>query len=222
MDIITRQQALQQGLLHYFTGKPCKRGHVARRYVSIRSCIECCDINRKAFHKSNPGKSSEYSLRWQASNPDKVRLIESRRVRHRSDEVRRREALYRERNRGRIRAYVRGWAGQRMQQDAAFRFRSGLASLVNTSIRKQFGKKACKTHDLIGCTVPELMRHLEAQFTDRMTWENYGRYGWHIDHIRPCASFDLTDPEQQRACFHYTNLQPLWWDENIRKGAKVS
>jgi hypothetical protein len=53
-----------------------------------------------------------------------------------------------------------------------------------------------------------------------MTWENHGRYGWHIDHIRPCASFDLADPEQQRKCFHYTNLQPLWASENMRKGDK--
>jgi HNH endonuclease. len=53
-----------------------------------------------------------------------------------------------------------------------------------------------------------------------MSWDNYGRDGWHIDHIRPCASFDLTDPEQQRQCFHYTNLQPLWAADNIRKGAK--
>jgi len=51
-----------------------------------------------------------------------------------------------------------------------------------------------------------------------MSWDNYGYRGWHIDHIRPCASFDLTDPEQQRECFHYTNLQPLWWQDNLRKG----
>ena len=54
-----------------------------------------------------------------------------------------------------------------------------------------------------------------------MTWENHGRYGWHIDHIMPCSSFDLTDPEQQKKCFHYTNLQPLWAHENMSKGAKI-
>jgi len=52
-----------------------------------------------------------------------------------------------------------------------------------------------------------------------MSWDNYGSY-WHIDHIRPCASFDLTDPEQQKDCFDFTNLQPLEAKENIRKGAK--
>lgn len=107
-----------------------------------------------------------------------------------------------------------------MASNPAFKLRSKLASLINTSIRKQFGAKACKTTRLIGCTVEELRHHLEAQFADGMSWDNYGRNGWHVDHIRPCASFDLTDPEQQRQCFHYTNLQPLWAADNIRKGDK--
>jgi hypothetical protein len=72
---------------------------------------------------------------------------------------------------------------------------------------------------LCGCTIPELMLHLQSQFKEGMHWNNYGK--WHIDHIRPCASFDLTDPEQQRQCFHYTNLQPLWARENIQKGARL-
>lgn len=86
--------------------------------------------------------------------------------------------------------------------------------------------KAARTLDLIGCSVEALIHHLEAQFAPGMTWENHGRWRkhgprrWHIDHIRPCASFDLTDPEQQRACFHYTNLRPLWAVDNIIKGSK--
>lgn len=80
--------------------------------------------------------------------------------------------------------------------------------------------KSARTMDLTGCTITELRQHLEAQFVDGMDWDNYGRNGWHIDHIRPCASFDLADPDQQRQCFHYSNLQPLWEADNIRKGAK--
>ena len=54
-----------------------------------------------------------------------------------------------------------------------------------------------------------------------MTWQNHTVTGWHIDHIMPCSNFDLSKPEQQKECFHYTNLQPLWYDENIRKSNKV-
>lgn len=80
--------------------------------------------------------------------------------------------------------------------------------------------KAGKTAKLLGCSIPELREHLEAQFREGMSWKNYGQFGWHIDHIKPCSSFDLSDPAQQYLCFHYTNLQPLWWFENLAKGAR--
>lgn len=68
--------------------------------------------------------------------------------------------------------------------------------------------KSTKTLNLIGCNSAELRLHLESKFTRQMSWSNYGTY-WEVDHVIPCASFDLTDPEQQKQCFHYTNLQPL-------------
>lgn len=220
MNILARQDALAQGLTRYFTGKPCKHGHTAARYVKTRSCVQCTASHNAAFYAANPGKSTEYSQRWQAKNPDKVKAAESRRVRHRTDEVRARELAYRERTRDQRRAYCRQWQAGRVAADSLFRLRSNLASLINTAIRKRFGVKASRTHELIGCTVVELRQHIEAQFANGMSWDNYGRNGWHIDHIRPCASFDLSDPEQQRQCFHYSNLQPLWAADNIRKGAK--
>ena len=73
---------------------------------------------------------------------------------------------------------------------------------------------------LLGCSIEVARFHLECQFTKGMSWDNYGYNGWHIDHIRPCASFDLTDSEQQKQCFHYTNLQPLWAEDNLKKGDK--
>lgn len=79
-------------------------------------------------------------------------------------------------------------------------------------------RKYEKTMKLVGCSIPELRQHLESQFLPGMNWENHGVFGWHVDHIKPCSSFDLTDPEQQKLCFHYTNLQPLWALDNIKKG----
>ena len=77
-----------------------------------------------------------------------------------------------------------------------------------------------KFEDLTGCTPVEIQKHIEQKFKPGMSWENYGE--WEIDHIRPCASFNLSDPEQQKQCFHYTNLQPLWARENRKKGSKWS
>lgn len=76
--------------------------------------------------------------------------------------------------------------------------------------------KSASTLELIGCSPLELRSHLETQFTEGMSWDNYGK--WHVDHIKPCCSFDLTDSRQQKECFNYTNLQPLWAEDNLRKG----
>ena len=103
------------------------------------------------------------------------------------------------------------------QVDPEFRIMCVLRSRVRCAVRDQFTKRAYKTEELVGCSVAYLIGYLESQFDDKMTWDNYGKDGWHIDHIKPCAAFDLTKPEEQKKCFHYKNLQPLWWPDNIRK-----
>lgn len=79
-------------------------------------------------------------------------------------------------------------------------------------------RKAANSEELIGCSASELKTYLEGLFQEGMTWDNYGRNGWHVDHIKPCALFDLTNPKEQRKCFHFTNLQPLWEHDNLSKG----
>jgi hypothetical protein len=82
------------------------------------------------------------------------------------------------------------------------------------------GKGRGRSNKLIGCDAYSLCLILEAQFMPGMTWENYGTV-WHVDHIIPLATYDLTDPTQQREAFHYTNLQPLWASANMAKGDTV-
>ena len=98
-----------------------------------------------------------------------------------------------------------------------------LRARIHAAFRVKSIKKRNRTMELTGCSPKELIIHLESQFTEGMTWENQGEWGWHIDHRRPCASFDLTDPEQQLMCFHYTNLQPLWQSSYVAQehGAEI-
>ncbi len=77
------------------------------------------------------------------------------------------------------------------------------------------------TMQLLGCTISQLRKHIASQFAPGMTWKNHSLKGWHIDHIKPCALFDLSKPPEQRKCFHYTNLQPLWAVDNRKKGDKL-
>lgn len=96
---------------------------------------------------------------------------------------------------------------------------NSLRCRIRISIKEQAGNKAYKTVELLGCSVGECRKYLESKFLPGMSWDNYG--DWHIDHIIPCASFDLTKPEEQLKCFHYTNLQPLWATDNIKKSDKI-
>jgi len=112
---------------------------------------------------------------------------------------------------------------ERYHSSLGAKMRVYLSTMVNTRLRKQRGRvgKSAKTELLLGCTVEDFMGYIESKWMPGMSWENWGarRNSWHLDHIRPCASFDLSLAEEQRECFHFTNYQPLWARENIRKGA---
>ena len=82
------------------------------------------------------------------------------------------------------------------------------------------GQKPASAVKDMGCTVQELRVHLESQFKDGMTWENHGVFGWHIDHKKPLAMFNLANRESFLQACHYTNLQPLWWVDNVKKGSR--
>jgi flagellar hook protein FlgE len=111
------------------------------------------------------------------------------------------------------------YLAKKMKQDGQFKIRKNIRDRMRSAMQGK--SKSKNTMELLGCTIEELKTHLEKQFTHGMNWDNYGKKGWHIDHILPCASFDLTDPEQQRKCFHYANLQPLWATDNYKKKDKI-
>ena len=115
-------------------------------------------------------------------------------------------------------SYHNDYMKKRCKTDAGFRIMVSLRSRARYAVKAKDGTKAFKTTELIGCSVQSLRNHLEEKFKNGMSWDNYG--DWHIDHIIPCAAFDLTRSTEQKKCFHYTNLQPLWAHENLSKGAK--
>jgi hypothetical protein len=107
------------------------------------------------------------------------------------------------------------------KDDPKWLLRKNLADRIREAVKNKYTKKAYKSMKLLGCTIENVRDHLESQFTDGMSWENYGRGGWHIDHIIPCALFDLSKPSHQKVCFNYQNLQPLWESDNCSKGDKI-
>ena len=106
----------------------------------------------------------------------------------------------------------------RKEIDPAYKLVKTLRSRLNNALHRRNIEKGFSTMELLSCELPFLKGYLEAKFEEGMTWENHG--SWHIDHIKPCCSFDLTQEEEQKKCFHYTNLQPLWASDNLSKGGK--
>ncbi len=164
-----------------------------------------CPVCGNSFERSRPNQIKTYCS------------IKCRKIKYRSDnkdQYRESSQKYKKANRDKIRIYKKN----KRKTDINYKLRHRLSSRIKIILKE---KKKNSAINLLKCTIEEAREHIEKQFKEGMTWENHGLYGWHIDHIIPCASFDLTDPEQQKKCFHYTNLQPLWAKENMSKGAKI-
>ena len=93
---------------------------------------------------------------------------------------------------------------------------------IKSALKSTKSIKSDKTMNLIGCSIEYLKQYIQEQFKEGMNWSNYNFYGWHLDHIIPCSKFNLIIDEEQRKCFHYLNLQPLWCWENWSKHNKVN
>lgn len=171
----------------------------------------------KIYKQKNKEKIEKQRLEYRKKN--RKRLCENQKEYYRKNKkfILGRERVYAKNNRDKINSYAK----EKYNKDVSFKIAQNIRTRMRKALKTQKTLKRNKTVNLIGCSFHFLKTHIEKQFKEGMTWENHGNNGWHIDHIIPCASFDLTDPEQQKKCFHYTNLQPLWASENISKGAKI-
>lgn len=108
-----------------------------------------------------------------------------------------------------------GYVTKHGRLDIQFRLANRFRTRLRDAIRENYRKGS--TVELLGCAILELKKHLEKQFQPGMTWNNWSPDGWHIDHIRSLAEFDLQDIEQLKCACHYTNLRPLWAKDNLAR-----
>src|SRR3990167_816841 len=175
----------------------------------------------------------EWKRKERLKNPEGVRAKareKYRRLRKNAEWVKKRQEYMRayqnewRKDNPKYLAYRREWARELARKNAKKIYKQRrerpyerLASVIRARIYDvlKHGYKSERTANLIGIPIKELKPYLESKFKVGMTWENYGFYGWHLDHIRPLSSFDLKNPKEQKKAFHYTNLQPLWAKENL-------
>lgn len=166
-----------------------------------RNCKDCRKKYSKKYRTNHSDYLISYRKKYRLLNYEVV--LEKNRNYHRNN----REKYNR-------------WRNEKYKNDFLFKLSTNIRNRLNVIINLKSIKKNQKTFEIIGCTIEELKIHLEKQFSDGMTWENHEQFGWHIDHIIPLDSA-TTKEELYKLC-HYTNLRPLWWEDNLHKSYKIA
>ena len=167
----------------------------------------------KEFAINNPEKVKKYKAEWKKRNPDVVRRHAREAYYRNLQKIKDRKKEYLLNNKDKTNAYTR-----KRRTNPSIRLNNNIGNQIRGLLRGK--KKGSKWTDIVGYNIDDLMSRLQELFEDGMTFENYGE--WHIDHIRPIASFDFSVAplETAKECWALSNLQPLWAIENIKKGAK--
>lgn len=189
---------------YYKTCKQCARDGNARWR---NKNIEHCRKKALAHYHTNKDRHKKSHKEWKKKNPDYY-LNYMR--------------IWRDKNREKLRKRQREYSRKKYNEDENYRIRMLLGGRMRRVLKQNKIYKQNTTFELLGCALQEFKNHIESQFTDSMSWEFFNNGEIHIDHIRPCCTFDLTSEAALRKCFHYTNLQPLWAIDNYRKAKKYA
>ena len=172
----------------------------------------------KAYRSANENEIKAKKAEYYQENKSRILKKAKRYYKENSDKIKNRSKKYRKNNKKKVNAYFRKYnAKQREDGNIQYILSKSLRSRINKVVKGEI-KSGSALRDL-GCSMSELIIHLESQFSEGMSWDNYGE--WHIDHVIPLVNFNLSiRGEFLKAC-HYTNLQPLWAKDNISKGARL-
>lgn len=205
-DIALRKKKHRENNIEHYTQKD------RRYYANNRDGI----LKAKSeYYLENKEKKSEYNKEYRLKNTDILKLKDKKYAVDNRARIISYQKQYRLSNKERLNETTRVKRLYKRKTDVSYRLLHNLRSRLNLAMKGKLKSK--KTIELIGCSVESLRSHITSRFKIGMTWENYGE--WHVDHIRPCSTFNLTDPEQQKQCFNFSNLPPLWANENLIKGA---
>jgi hypothetical protein len=170
---------------------------------------------QKNYYIENKEDRKNYYNNWIKTNKETMKRIQRvfRSKPLNKDKIKQYAKTYRKLHKHQIRKHE----SQKLKTDDTFRLLYYLRRRHYHILKSQKTNKINKTIELICCTIEQYWSHLEKQFKDGMTRENYGKV-WHVDHIIPLSFFDMSDPTEQKLAFHWANTQPLFAKENLEKG----
>lgn len=176
---------------------------------------ERLNAENKRCYQENREKILERNRRYAEKNREKIAAYQREYRRKNRQQLSAQDLEYYHKNAERIRQKRRQREAERPELRVVTTYRKRLSQLL----KRRQGRPS--SYKLLGCSPEEFLDHIERQLPRGCTWENYG-HRWHVDHIIPCAAFDLSDPKQLRQCFHFTNLRPLLAKENLQKNARIT
>ena len=197
----------------------CEKTKEETEFTKNKSyCKICINKRNKEYREKMGEKWKESRKKYYNKNIEKMRSEKRNYCKVHKKEKSLYDIEYRKNNTEKIKQHKRNHH-ERNKNNPIYKIKRNLRRRIHHVIID--GYKSSSTFELIGCTPEQFKLYIESKFQDGMSWENYGTKGWHIDHIIPCCNFDLTDPEQQKICFHYLNQQPLWAKDNLKKGKTI-
>ncbi len=181
--------------------------------------------SKSEYYIKNKTSCNKKSSEWQINNKQSRSLIGKKYRLNNKEKIRKSDILYRDNNKHKIRQRIKSWKiingniyeKERIKVDVIFALSKRLRNNIRQSIRNQKYPKTLNTQDILGCSFEEFKIHIENQFVEDMSWEN--RHLWHLDHIYPVSK--AIDEEHLLKLNHYTNFQPLWAEDNIRKSNNI-
>lgn len=202
-------------------GEPRKPWSATQTPESLEKHRQKC----REYYAANREQRKARAQKWREENRERM-LATQRAYQHSHYEEQKAQFNSDDEARRKRYAYLSAWQKKKAEQDPSFAEYRRIMARMQRAMRKHLAGRrvtnASRIVQLLGCDWLHFVAHIEAQFQPGMTWQNHGHSGWHFDHIVPLSSFDLTDEEQLKKGCHYTNVQPLWAADNIRKGGKVT
>ncbi len=176
----------------------------------LKYCGKCDNEKPVEEFSFNKEKTDGY-------NPNCKNCVNNRSKEHyeiNKENRRKQISKWREKNPNRVKEYNRNWGREKRKTNIQYRIKSSLRGRIRELIHTKDRSKGLMIKTL-GCTIPDFIKYLELLWADNMSWDNYGK--WEIEHEICCNVFDLSDIRQQNICFHYSNLRPMWANDNYRK-----
>lgn len=190
-------------------------GKLSRNTNGLHSkCMVCANLGNKIYRESNKEKCKLSRSKHYYSNRDKMLKVKKMYADKNKDKKKNYDLLYRKNNKEKIKQQKKDWE-YRMKNNPLIKIKRNLRRKISHALKGRL--KSAFTESLLGCSFLEFKSHIELQFTTNMSWDNYGPFGWHIDHIIPCYKFNLLEESEQRKCFHFTNQRPLWAKDNLSR-----